>query len=37
MNNKNEIVKVFSGDLYQATMVKDILEAMAYRPLLKIN
>ena len=27
MNNKNEIVKVFSGDLYQATMVKDILEA----------
>ena len=25
--NKNEIVKVFSGDLYQATMVKDLLES----------
>jgi Putative prokaryotic signal transducing protein len=27
MNNKNEIVAVFSGDLYQTTMVKDLLEA----------
>jgi hypothetical protein len=27
MNNKNEIVEVFSGDLYQATMVKDLLES----------
>ena len=27
MNNKNEIVEVFSGDLYQATMVKDVLES----------
>jgi hypothetical protein len=26
MNNKNEIVEVFSGDLYQSTMVKDLLE-----------
>ena len=27
MNNKNKIVEVFSGDLYQATMVKKLLEA----------
>ena len=27
MKNNNEIVEVFSGDLYQATMVKDLLEA----------
>ena len=27
INNKNEIVEVFSGDLYQATMVKGLLEA----------
>jgi Putative prokaryotic signal transducing protein len=27
MNKKNNIVEVFSGDLYQATMVKDLLEA----------
>ena len=27
MNNKNEIVEVFSGNLYQATMVKDLLES----------
>lgn len=27
MNNKNEIIEVFAGDLYQATMVKDLLEA----------
>jgi hypothetical protein len=27
MNNKNEIVEVFSGDLYQATMLKDLLES----------
>ena len=25
MNNQNEIVEVFSGDLYQATIVKDLL------------
>ena len=25
MNNKNDIVEVFSCDLYQATMVKDLL------------
>jgi hypothetical protein len=27
MNKKNDIVEVFSGDLYQATMVKDLLES----------
>ena len=27
MNNQGEIVEVFSGDLYQATMVKDLLES----------
>jgi hypothetical protein len=27
MNNKNDSVEVFSGDLYQATLVKDLLES----------
>ncbi len=27
MNNKKEIIEVFSGDLYQATMVKDLLKS----------
>jgi len=27
MNKKNDIVEVFSGDLYQTTMVKDLLES----------
>ena len=27
MNSKNEIIEVFSGDLFQATMIKNLLES----------